>query len=254
MATLKEIAYNIKNTVEGGRSTQSSPFSPRQIAFFAIYYRNLLIRRDVNYWKRVDQLEQDLGLLSVEVTEEAVGKANEMPKAIARTSREIPKPVRMRRRAPFTFIGSPDLDESYSFSTIGQARHQSHGRYTDNDSRSFFHDSRIYLTSDKVADLINDLLDGGSLSDLDTSVVEESITTIRVKGIFADPREAWSFREQKPYDWDKELEGMPEDLIQRITQSILNGEASMIMQSTMDTENDNLPINQEPDDNEEARG
>lgn len=253
MATLKEITYNIKDILEGGRTTQSSTFSLRQIAFFVIYYRALLIRRDTDYFKRQDILEQDLGLLSTEVTEQAVGRANELPKAILRTSREIPQPVRMRRRKPITFVGSPDLDEQYPFGNRGQSRYQGYSRYTDQDSRSFLHDGYLYITSDKTAKLINDLTGGDSLSDLDTSVVEESISTVRVKGIFADPREAWSFRNREPYDWEYELPGMPEDYIQRITQSVLKGEGQALVTQLLDTELDNLPVNQQPNTAQEAQ-
>jgi hypothetical protein len=245
MATLEEITYNIKNVLEGGRSTQDSPFSLRQIAFFVIYYRSLLIRRETDYFKRLDDLEQDLGLVSAEVSEEPVGRADELPKAILKTSEEIPRPVRMRTRKPITFVGSPDLDEQYPFGERGQARYQSYGRYTSNDARSFWHDDHIYITSDKVANLVNDLTGGKSLSDLDTSVVEESITTIRIKGIFADPREAWSFRYDEPYNWETELPSMPEDLIQRITQSVLSGEGQAMVQQILDTELDRQPVNQE---------
>lgn len=253
MATLREIAYNIKNIVEGGRSTQDSPFSLRQIAFFAVYYRALLIRRETDYFKRMDELEQDLGLVTVEVSEEPVGRADELPKAILRTSEEIPRPVRMRMRKPITFVGSPDLDEQYPFGERGQARYQDYGRYTSEDPRSFWHDDHIYITSDRTASLVNDLLDGDSLADKDTSVVEKSITTIRIKGIFADPRVAWTFRYDEPYEWDMEFPAMPEDMIQRITQSILSGEGTAMVKQALDTELDNLPVNQQPDDNEEAR-
>lgn len=252
MATLKEITYNVKNIMEGGRSTTSSPFSLRQIAFFIIYYRSLLLRREINHFKRIDGVEQDLGLLSVEVSEEDIGRANELPNSILRTSREIPSPVRMRRRAPFTYVGSPDMEETYPFSEIGNARYQQYNRYTSDTPRSYYHQDRIYITSDKTADLINDLLSGTSLSEADTSVVEKSISTIRVKGIFSDPRAAWTFKHNKPYDWNEELPGMPQDLIQRITQSVLNGEFAMMVQNILDTETDQLPINQQPDDNEEA--
>lgn len=254
MATLQEITYNIKNILEGGRSTQDSPFSLRQISFFVLYYRSLLIRRETDYFKRLDELEQDLGLVTVEVSEEPVGRADELPKAILRTSEEIPSPVRMRKRKPITFVGSPDLDEQYPFGERGQARYQSYGRYTSGIARSFWHDGHIYITSDETADLVNNLLDGKSLEDTDTSVVEKSINTIRIKGIFEDPRVAWSFRHNEPYDWEYELPSMPEDMIQRITQSVLSGEGQAMVSQVLDTELDRHPINQQPDDNEEARG
>jgi len=253
MATLKEISYNIKNILEGGRSTQNSLFSLRQIAFFVIYYRALLIRRETDYFKRMDGLEQDLGLLSAEVTEQSVGRANELPKAILRTSRRIPTPVRNRTRKPITFVGSPDLDEQYPFGERGQARYHKYSRYTSKDPRSFWNDGYIYITSDKVAKLINNITGGQSLEDLDSSVAEESISTIRVKGIFSDPRSAWSFRHQKPYDWEQELPGMPEDLIQRITQSVLSGEGQAMVSQILDTEADTLPANQQPNTAQEAQ-
>lgn len=253
MATLKEISYNIKNILEGGRTTQSSQFSLRQLAFFAIYYRALLIRRDTDYFKRLDGIEQDLGNISAEVVQMDIGKARELPHSILRTSKEIPKPVRMRSRTPITFVGSPDLQEQYPFTERGNARFSQYGRYTGNDPRSFWNDGYIYITSDKVAKLVNELAGGDSLADKDTSVVEESISTITIKGIFSDPRDAWSFRHQEPYDWETELPGFPEDLIQRITQSVLKGEGRAMVSQVLDTEADNLPTNQQPNTAQEAQ-
>lgn len=254
MATLKEIAYNVKNVIEGGRSTQDSPFSLRQVAFFTIYYRALLVRRETDYFKRVDGLEQDLGQISAEIVQMPIGKANELPHSILRTSREIPRPVRMRSRTPFTFVGSPDLQEQYPFTERGNARFSSYGRYTSQDPRSFWHDGHIYVTSDKVAGLINDLVEeGASLVDKDTSVVEEGISTVQIKGIFADPRDAWTFRHREPYDWDKNLPGMPQDLIQRITKSIISGEGQAMVRQILDTELDRLPTNQQPNTSQEAQ-
>jgi len=251
MATLNEITYNILDSMSGGHSTNDAPYSPRQIRFMVRYYRHLLIRRDTDYWKRLSDLEQDLGTLAVTTVQEPVGKIHETPSSALQTSIEIPEPVRLRKRSPFTFIGSPDLEEHYDLMPSGQLRYQSYSKYTSSTPRAYLHDGRIYITSDAVATLIQKVQSGeADIDDYSTSDFEDGITTIRVKGVFAHPEVAFQVAHGRPYDPDMEYPGMPEDMVQRITQSILSGEAQAMIRTRMDTEADHLPTNVEAVDNE----
>jgi hypothetical protein len=251
MSTLNEITYNILNTMAGGGSTNDAPYSPRQIQYMVRYYRNLLIRRDTDYFKRLSDLEQDLGLLAVSAVQEPVGKVHETPRTVLRTNEEIPEQVHLRKRSPFTHIGSPDLQEHYDLMPTGQLRYQNHSKYTSSTPRAYLHDGHIYIHSDAVATLIQQLQSGDVAID-DTSVENftDGITTIRVKGVFSYPEEAYLLAHGEPYDPDTEYPGMPEDMVQRITQSILSGEVQTMIQVPTDTEADHLPVNAEPPDNE----
>jgi len=252
MATLNEITHNILNVLSGGRGNQDQEITLRQIAMGVVYYRSLIIRRDLTYWKRMGELEQDLGLISMEIAQEPVGRANEVPHTMLKSSRELPKLLQLRRRIPLTFVGSPDLQETYPITTVGNASNQKYAKYTSSSPRSFLHDGYLYIMGDPVAEMVNNLTTGDTtIEDVDTSEVERGITTIRIKGIFADPRSPWVFTHQKEFDWDIDFPGTPENLIQRITQSILKVEGSITKQMPLDTELDRLPVNQQPQDNEE---
>lgn len=251
MSTLNEITYNVLNALSGGGSTNDAPYSPRQIRFMVRYYRHLMIRRDTDYYKRMSDLEQDLGLLAVSAVQEPVGKIQETPKTVLRTNVEIPEPVRLRKRSPFTHIGSPDLEEHYDLMPTGQLRYQNHAKYTSSTPRAYLHDGRIYIHSDAVASLLHDLQSGEvAIEDTTTEDFTDGITTIRVKGVFANPEEAYLVAHGVPYNPDTEYPGMPEDMVQRITQSILNEEGRALTQMPNDTEADHLPVNAEPPDNE----
>lgn len=246
MATLNEISYNILNAMSGGGSTNDEPYSLRQIQFMVRYYRHLLIRRDNGYFKRMRDLEQDLGLISVSAVQQQIGKMAEMPKTVLRTNSEIPEPVRLRKRSPFTHIGAPDLGEHYDLMPEGQAKYLKYNKFTSSTPRAYYQENRIYIESDAVSSLIETLQDGTtSFEDVNSSDLEEGITTIRVKGVFARPEEAYYVAHGEPYNADTEYPGMPDDMIQRITKSILSGEAQAMLNTPNDTEADHLPVNAE---------
>lgn len=252
MATLNEIRFNILDALSGGRSVQDSPFSLEQIGFFVRYYRHLLIRRDTNYWKRAEGLVQDLGSVEVEITQPDVSRINDAPRAILRTAVEIPELVRLRRRPALTYVGTADQNLVYPHTVDGAIRYQSHARYTPDRSRSYVEDGHVYVTSDVVAEVIDEGLSGETVGDLTIDDLEGGITSLNIRGIFAHPERAYAFRTGEKYDPDTEYPGMPEDMIQRITQSVINGEGRAMIQSILDTEADHLPVNQQPQDNEEA--
>lgn len=246
MATLNEISYNILNAMSGGGSTNDEPYSLRQIQFMVRYYRHLLIRRDGGYFKRMKDLEQDLGLISVSTVQQPIGRMAEMPTTVLRTNSEIPEPVRLRKRSPFTHIGAPDLGEHYDLMPEGQAKYQQFNKFTSSTPRAYHQGRYLYIESDAISTLVDDLRNGEtSFSEVDSSDLEEGITTIRVKGIFARPEEAYHVAHGEPYDPDHEYPGMPDDMIQRITQSILSGEAQAMLNTPNDTEADHLPVNAE---------
>jgi len=254
MASLNEITHNVRNALSGGSPTTDTPVSARQIAFAVRYYRELLIRRDTDFYKRSKEYEQSLGLLSMSVVHQDVGKYKERPHAILRSNRELPKRIHLRKRRPLTSITSPDLGQAYTVTQPATARYQQYNKYTADVPRSFVQDDHLYITSDEVAQLINDLEDGSKdFEETSTDDLDEGITTVRVEGVFSNPIVVYQFREDRPYNPDEEYPATPEDLIQRITQSILKGEGRVLQKAPFDTESDHLPVNSEPADNEAAQ-
>jgi len=254
MASLNEITHNIRNALSGGSPPTDTPISPRQVAFGVRYYRELLIRRDTDFYKRSAGYEQSLGLISMSVVHQDIGKYKERPRAILRSNRELPRRLHLRKRKALTRVTSPDLGEAYPVSPPATSRYQKYNKYTSSTPRSFVQEGRLHITSDKVARLINDLEDGSrDFDQTSADDLEGGITTVRVEGIFGNPIVAYQFREDRPYHPDEEYPATPEDLIQRITQSILKGEGRVLQKAPFDTETDHLPVNAEPEDNEEAR-
>lgn len=246
MATLNEIRHNVVDALSGGHPTVETPLSIRQVAFAVQYYRALLIRRDTDFYKRTAEFEQDLGLVGASVVHQDIGAYGETPDAILRSNEPLPGRLHLRKRRPVTHVSSPDLGESYDVMQEQAAKYQQYNKYTSSTPRSYIQEDYIYITSDQVASLINDLQSGDrDFSDSSPEDIMGGITTIRVKGVFEDPVEAYQFREERPYDPDEEYPATPDDLVQRITQSILNGEGKIMRQAPYDTENDNLPVNAE---------
>jgi hypothetical protein len=65
-ASLNQIAYNILNSLRGGRTSSSEHTSLEQIKFTVKYYRAMFIRRDMlRNNNRSRMFEQDLGQVEV---------------------------------------------------------------------------------------------------------------------------------------------------------------------------------------------
>lgn len=253
MATLNEVRHNVRDAISGGSPPVDTPISLRQIGLAVRYYRELLIRRDTNFYKRTAEFEQDLGLVGMSVYHQDIGKYGEQPSAVLRSNEPLPARLHLRKRRPLTHVSSPDLGESYDVMQPSAAKYQHYNKYTPNTSRSFVRDDYLYITSDQVAALINDLQSGDKdLSDTSSDSLTDGITTVRVRGIFSEPTVAYQFKHKEPYDPNTEYPATPNDLIQRITQSILNAEAQVLRQSIYDTENDNLPVRSEANMGEQA--
>ena len=66
MATLNEIAYNIKNIATNGRASDDFDISLSQIKLWVIYHRNKILLEITNNGRFIPlQVEQDLGTVPV---------------------------------------------------------------------------------------------------------------------------------------------------------------------------------------------
>ena len=104
--TLNEIAYNILNTVRGGRSNSSEHISLDQIKFNIKHYRAMLIRRDFARNGLITRhLEQDLGCLELENVNPS--KCCNLPVScsVARTKKKVPRTVRFNFQEAISYVG-----------------------------------------------------------------------------------------------------------------------------------------------------
>lgn len=219
-ASLNEIAYNILNTMRGGRSSQEEYLSIEQIKFAVKYYRSLFIRRDfARNYNRYRMFEQDLGLVDVSLYDTAESSTEESLEQLLRTDSKIPTPIRMKNWEGITFVGGIDK-AGKAIPLVGAQRSywNQFNKYTANEPEAFYREGHVYLRNEKDLDVIN------------------------IRGVFEDPEKVFEFTSFNDIDVYSGDEPFPisMDMLQNITQALIKGELSVAIQTTNDTELDNL--------------
>jgi hypothetical protein len=243
VTTLSEAAYNVLNVITGGHSQNQERYSIEQIKYQIGYYRALLIRRDMNRNTRFDGLEQDLGLLPVEVADPADGLIGTWRGLVLRTIPQIPEPIRLSDRSGITAVTSPDFRYTFPVIEYHQARWQRYNQFTSRNSRAFLINNRVYLHTNPLVGEVDLVLTGEKESyEIPDQVFLEHTAFIRVRGIFEDPKAAWELANPgQEFDDDTTPYPLPKDMEQRIAQSLMTGEFKMITEFTHDGVADMLP-------------
>lgn len=248
MATKKEIAYNILNLVSGGHSENTPMINVRQIEFIVDYYRGLLIRRAVERGDRLEEFEQTLDRTYFEVISKVeagrfAGPFNTAP--ILRTELQIPTPIRLKEFPGLTYVGDVDWSRNYDLVNPHELKWQTgFNRFTNKSPRSTYLNDYIWIINppDLYPYSQGDQLtiDDPSVATSNPYVKEGPGYLFGVRGIFEDPEEVAEFNETDLVDYP-----CPADMIQQITQSILNGEIRVLSGRPNDVVIDQLPVNRE---------
>lgn len=238
MDSLNAIAYNILNKLRGGRSSNNDPYSLDQIKYNIELYRALLIRRDLERNREMTQFEQELSDSTTEIgvemsmvdlaQEEFIGGINYAYKSV----KPIPKPMRLKNQFALNLngIGRTKVYPVVNYQSIHLAQFN---RYTCNDGRAFYLNGYVYIIGDKTTNDMNKFVSGDEEAEVDST---KTIERIVVRGIFEQPRVAMIFNGVSPDKVDDEPYPISYDMIQAITQSLLNGEMQYLTQTENVTE------------------
>jgi hypothetical protein len=227
MATLKEITYNILNVMEGGRGTNSEYYSLRQIEFNVQYYRALLLRRDAERgYIDLNQFEQEfetpLEVISAYSDNSAVDLCD-LYSMLLRSSLTIPKSINLKGHYDLTWVGTANR-QSVPLSRFYQLQHFKYNRFTSTGRRAYVANDRLFVVGDPGVEALFD------------TTVEYCIplSSVLVRGVFADPTEVEGWQDTDEYP-------ISLDMVQRITQSLLNGEMRQMVDQYADTELVSIP-------------
>jgi hypothetical protein len=238
--TLNEIAYNVLNIVRGGRSTNNEHISLEQIKYTILYYRELLVRRDGGSgFQDLRDFEQSIPNLELEETDLAEGSLSNLAVRglVLKTKKAIPRPLRISGRDGLTSVHSSDFRYVFPVVDPARARWVRFSKFTPTNPRSFYRNGFVYLTETALLNEVRKSLAGES-SEITPRMGAEHPTTIEVRGVFADPREAYEVATGEEWDDDSTPFPMSGDIEQRIVQSLLSGEFHI---RTNDTDTDMLP-------------
>lgn len=174
MATLNEIAYNIKNIATNGRASDDFDISLSQIKLWVIAHRNKILLEVTNNGKFIPlQVEQDLGTISLTKVDKAdatgVTWGDNIYKVtyIQGKTPLLPQFLKFNNKRGITFVGLVDkvtpiplIDEHNAF--LGK-----HNRFAKNHRRAYVVGDEMYVVLP----------------------LDIEMSYINVRGILQDPRD-----------------------------------------------------------------
>ena len=216
--TLNEIAYNILNLARGGRSSNNDHISLDQIKFNVKYYRAMLIRRDFTRNGIITRhLEQDLGCIELQKAD--ASKCCNLPVdcAVYRSKVKIPRTVRFSFKDAITHVGDVTGLATIPMVEPHMVEYLPYDKYTKQQKKAYMIEDYLYIYNG------------------------DGLKFINVRGVFEDPEEVALFDcdGSDCYDDDSEFP-IPMDMVQIITQGLMNGELMMLSTSVNDTTNDTM--------------
>lgn len=215
MATLNEIAYDIRNIARSTHGSTTDKLSISQIKFWIHSYRSLFIRRDEerpNFNPKNFEHTIFVPLESTPVQEYPVlflGRKN-----LSRSCSKIPTPVRTKGRS-ISYIGSADFSNPIPFVNTSRLAYSDHSKFGGLIPSAYHINNRLYITDNLKGVVMN--------------IIAEN------------PTELEGFVDQygEPINADTEYP-MPGDYIARIRETILKNEIQTILAARADEIQDNI--------------
>lgn len=212
--TLDEIAYNLLNAFRGGRASQDELISLAQIKFNIKHYRAVFIRRDYARNGLVTRhLEQDLRCVPIERVDLSKCCNISLDCPAWRSVNKIPRTVRFNFEEAITYVGDITGTGRIQLIKPYEVNFITADKFTKNNMKAYMIEDYLYILNHKGAGYVN------------------------VRGIFEDPEEVAKFTscEGLPCYTDDQIFPMPMDMVQAITQGMMNGELRLLAGTFSDT-------------------
>ena len=221
MSTAREIIYNWRNIMEGGRLNDDSVPSYNQLYFILNYKRAQYLRQDqTKRYFDMDTIYQDLGVLEFEKVDSAESCGFQSGCDIYRTKLEIPDVIRFDRRYG---IKVSAIDKQLRCEIILP-------------ERAPFIAYTKYPSLTKKLYLLNNRLYTDNIFGLNVRVVAEDPRTVRV---FTDANCQTCYTDDAQYP-------LPDDIIDLITKDVFSNEIKILLSITPDDTNDAQDDNRVP--------
>ena len=215
MATLNQITDNIIHLYRNFGKSDDDRLTKRQIIFEILYYRALILRRDIarngfdySQYESLLPCQELIDAEKIECCDITSGCT------IKRTAEKLPELIRLKGRIALTVTS---IDDSKDFPLIfhGRARYITSEKYIGNQAMAFFRDQYVYIINDPLVKKVN------------------------LRPILVDPRTAALYQcDGVDCYTDNNEFPIGADMIQSITQSILTNELNIARYGVSDSEND----------------
>lgn len=219
-ASLNQIAYNILNSLRGGRTSSSENISLEQVKFAVKYWRSLFIRRDmIRNNNRSRMFEQDLGQVELGSIDTAESSETSSGKYIFRTTKQIPTPIRLKDGIGITHVSGEDkLAMQMPMMDDVRSYWNRFNKYTSQTPFASYRNGYLYIHNEKNPRMVN------------------------IRGMFEDPEQVHKFTRANGFDLYDADSPFPisTDMLEGITKGLLSGELTLMLETPTDTTTDKL--------------
>jgi hypothetical protein len=219
MATLNEIAYNIRNLYRKGRGSNNDILSLDQIKFLIKNYRALYLRREYNKNEAIlDTFEQKV-CVELEKVDASLCPDNLIGYEVLRSKQKLPDFIRGTTSLLISYIGSVNGTTRWQYVPAFAMEWNKYNKISGNRIKAYILDGYLYVFPDC------------------------RVKYAMVRGILENPQEGGNYSNEDGsacYNDDQEYP-IPEDMIVGLTQDILKNEFNMMEKlGTNDESNDTI--------------
>lgn len=219
MATLKEIVYDIKNIIRGGKQSDDEIISDRQIEFQVHSLRAQFIRQDINKRRSIsDNIKQVIHCLEVEpVSGTTCGLSSDL--VIVRSKQKIPNAIETSHQDLITAIGPTGiLSVNFHMIPYNRAPWVGTNKYTKRMTCAFLLDSFVYIVGPEA----------------------ERLQKIKVEGVWQNPKDIEGYKKDDgslSYDSEHDEYPLSTSMLDLIKQSMLATNMQPLVQMPTDLTN-----------------
>lgn len=142
MATLNQIAYNIAGAVD----KNTDPVFINRIKFKIEYFRALFIRRDAQTNFNIPDAFVQTTTVEMEWTDAVSACGVSLPCKILKSKEKLCTPINLKGQSGFVYVGAPGGGESYQYVAPEQVVYAVTSKWTKNQPKYFFKDRYLYIT------------------------------------------------------------------------------------------------------------
>jgi hypothetical protein len=218
MASLNEIVYNVRNLPYGGFTSDDTNVTDDQIEFIVNYLRAKMFREAVEtrHKRGWEPFVQDLGSVPFSLVDKSECVEITTDCDILRSTTAIPIPLDVNNSAAITAVQAVDGSYSFSKTYLAASKWQRFNKWTPRVSKWYYKNGYVYVTEN------------------------EEIEALNLRGVFEKPRSAGAYKncDGKPC-WTPDTEyPIAGWMLKDITDTILRGEAVVMMMGRADDKND----------------
>ena len=166
--TLNKLVFDIKNMAYGGVSSDDAKISDKQIAYWIMNERSMLLSQAMGKKLRVPaSCVETLESVYLEVVDSAEACEVDLGVHVLKSIKPIPRTVQRNHLDSILAVESLDGERAFSETTTFRRKWNKYNKYTSSKNRWYIKDSHIYVSCDIL------------------------IEAVKVTGVFEDAEEVW---------------------------------------------------------------